>query len=101
MTFGKKMRYFTDFVLLSYATGMILTYDVYFKMQMKKIFCPILFDIESDKYDSCIASNGFWMVLFINIFIIPVVFQTSLSKMAYFSAFSIIAMSLGISSAIN
>ena len=86
------MRVFTDFVMLSYATGMILTYNIYFKMQTKKLLCPILFEIDSDKYSSCMSSNGFWIVLVINILLIPAILVPTLSRLAYFEAFSLFAM---------
>ena len=84
------MRLFTDFVLLSYATGMVLTYNVYFKMQMKKIFCPILFEEASEKFQSCHESSGLWFVLAMNILLIPAILQPTLSRLAYFSAFIIL-----------
>jgi len=101
VTFGTKMKYFTDFLVISYATGMILSFNVYFKTQMKKSFCPILFEEESDSYSTCMASNGYWFVLAVNLALIPAIMQPSLSRLAYFSAFTLFAMVVAVTGFYN
>jgi len=60
-----------------------------------------LFDEESDSFSTCMASNGYWFVLAVNLALIPAIMQPSLSRLAYFSAFTLLAMVVAVTGFYN
>jgi hypothetical protein len=46
--FGPKVKYFTDLIVISYGTSLVLSYNIYFGKQLKLLVCPVAGQYQDD-----------------------------------------------------